>query len=58
MTDKLSYEEWEKEFLKTNCPPNIEEEIEKMKTQYYCGLNTYEEFKSLLKKDYEEYLKK
>jgi hypothetical protein len=57
MTDKLSYEEWEPEFIITKC--NItKEEIEKMKDQYYCGLNTYKEFKSLLKGEYEEYLKK
>lgn len=48
---KLSYEEWEKWFIDTKC--NItEEEIESFKTKYYCGLNTYEEFKHLLKHEY------
>lgn len=56
MIDKLSYEEWEKQFLRTQCAPNVEEEIEKFKTQYYCRLNTYEEFKRLLKHEYEAYL--
>jgi hypothetical protein len=53
---KLSYEEWEPEYIRTKC--NItEEEIENMKDQYYCGLNTYKEFKLILKEEYEEYLK-
>jgi hypothetical protein len=51
---KLSYEEWEKWFIDTKC--NItEEEIESFKTKYYCGLNTYEEFKHLLKDEYKLY---
>lgn len=53
---KLSYEEWEKWFIDTKCTIT-EEEIENLKTKYYCGLNTYEEFKSLLKHEYECYCK-
>ena len=51
---KLSYDEWEKWFIDTKCSVT-EEEIESMKTQYYGGLNTYEEFKHLLKYEYQHY---
>jgi hypothetical protein len=51
---KLTYEEWEKEYIQKECTIT-EEEIESWKTKYYCGLNTYEEFKSLLKPEYERY---
>jgi hypothetical protein len=53
---KLSYEEWEKWFIDTKCTIT-EEEIENLKTKYYCRLNTYEEFKRLLKHEYECYCK-
>jgi hypothetical protein len=53
---KLSYEEWEKLFMDTECTLT-EEEIEGVKDKYYCGLNTYDEFKSLLKSQYEHYCK-
>ena len=52
---KLSYDEWEKQFIDTQW--NVtEEEIESWKTRYYCGLNTYDEFKSILKEEYKLYL--
>ena len=51
---KLTYDEWEKWFIDTQCSVT-EEEIESMKTQYYNGLNTYEEFKHLLKYEYGHY---
>ena len=51
---KLTYDEWEKWFIDTQCSAT-EEEIESMKTQYYNGLNTYEEFKSILKYEYGHY---
>ena len=51
---KLSYDEWEKWFIGTKCSVT-EEEIESMKTQYYGGLNNYEEFKSILKDEYKLY---
>lgn len=54
---KLSYEDWERWFIDTQFN-TAEEEIESWKTQYYCGLNTYDEFKSILKEEYELYLKK
>ena len=38
---KLTYDEWEKWFIDTQCSVT-EEEIESMKTQYCNGLNTYE----------------
>jgi len=52
----MPYDEWERWFIENKCTVTYEE-LEKWKTQYYCGLNTYEEFKSLLKKDYEIYCK-
>jgi hypothetical protein len=52
---KLSYEDWEKDFIKNKCFAT-EEEIEAMKTKYYSGLNTYNEFKQILKEEYEFYL--
>lgn len=54
--EKLTYEEWEPEYIRTHCSVT-EEEIEKFKDQYYGGLNTYDEFKQILKKEYERYLK-
>jgi hypothetical protein len=51
---KLTYEEWEKECIEKEWTIT-EEEIESWKTKYYCGLNTYEEFKSLMKDEYERY---
>jgi len=51
---KLSYDEWEKWFIDTQCSVT-EEEIESMKTQYCNGLNTYEEFKRILKHEYQHY---
>jgi hypothetical protein len=51
---KLSYDEWEKWYKDTKCIVT-EEEIESWKTQYYGGLNTYEEFKSILKDEYKRY---
>jgi len=53
---KLTYEEWEPEYIRTHCSVT-EEEIEKFKDQYYGGLNTYAEFKQILKEEYERYLK-
>jgi hypothetical protein len=55
MTNKLTYEEWEPIFIKTQCSVT-EEQIENMKTQYYSGLNNYDEFKRLLKHEYQLYL--
>jgi hypothetical protein len=52
--NKLTYGEWEKEYIQKECTIT-EEDIESLKTKYYCGLNTYEEFKSLLKSEYERY---
>ena len=51
---KLTYDEWEKWFIDTQCSAT-EEEIESMKTQYCNGLNTYEEFKHFLKYEYGHY---
>jgi hypothetical protein len=56
MTKPLPYEEWEKNYIATQCSVS-EEEIEEMKTKYYCGLNTYFEFKRLLRSEYEHYLR-
>ena len=56
MTEKLSYEEWEKWYIETKCFVT-EEEIESMKTQYYSGLNTYDEFKLILSEEYQQYCK-
>jgi hypothetical protein len=53
---KLPYEEWEKWFIETQCTI-IEEEFESWKTKYCFGLNNYEEFKRLLKHEYECYCK-
>lgn len=53
---KLTYEEWEPEYIRTHCSIT-EEEIENLKYKYYCGLNTYDEFKQILKEEYERYLK-
>ena len=53
---KLTYEEWEKWVIETEWTIT-EEEIESWKTKYYCGLNTYDEFKSILKDEYECYCK-
>ena len=52
--NNLTYGEWEKEYIQKECTIT-EEEIEEMKNKYYCGLNTYEELKSLLKHEYERY---
>lgn len=52
--NKLSYKEWEKWNIENNWTVT-EEQIESWKTQYYCGLNTYEEFKRLLKHEYKHY---
>ena len=54
MTEKLSYEEWEKWYIETQCSVT-EEEIEEMKTKYYFGINTYDDFKRLLKQEYTLY---
>ena len=51
---KLSYEEWEKWTIATKWELT-EEEIERWKNKYYCGINTYEEWKQILKKEYEQY---
>jgi hypothetical protein len=51
---KLTYEEWEKWVIETEWTIT-EEEIESWKTKYYGGLNTYKEFKSILKDEYECY---
>jgi hypothetical protein len=46
----------EKEFIQTKCSIT-EEEIEELKNKYYCGLNSYDEFKNILKEEYELYCK-
>ena len=53
---KLSYEEWEKWYIDTECSAT-EEEIEEMKNKYYFGINTYDDFKRLLRHEYELYCK-
>lgn len=55
-TDKLSYEEWEKWFIDSQYSVT-KEEIEEMKTKYYFGINTYDDFKRLLRHEYERYCK-
>jgi hypothetical protein len=56
MTEKLTYEEWEKYTIETTWTLT-EEEIESWKNKYYSGLNTYDEFKQILKEEYEQYCK-
>lgn len=52
---KLSYEEWEKWYIDTECISK--RTIEFWKTQYFCGMNAYDEFKMILREDYERYCK-
>ena len=56
MTKKLSYEEWEKWSIETEWKIT-EDEIEGFKDKYYSGLNAYEEWKKILKDEYEQYCK-
>ena len=53
--NKLTFEEWEKMIRRES--PVTEEEIESWKNKYFCGINTYEEYKSLLRHEYELYCK-
>jgi len=54
--NKLTFEEWEKMIRRES--PVTEEEIESWKNKYYCGINTYEEYKSLLRHECMKEVKK
>jgi len=51
---KLPYDEWEKWFIDTQCI-TTEEDIEELKNNYCFGINSYEEFKRILKCEYQHY---
>lgn len=50
---KLSFEEWKKVIREKS--PVTEEEIESWKNKYYFGINTYDEYQSLLISEYKLY---
>lgn len=52
---KLSFEEWVKMVREKS--PVTDEEIETWKTKYYFGINTYDEYRRLLRYEYECYCK-
>ena len=51
---KLPYDEWEKWYIDTQCIAT-EEDIEELKNSYCFGINGYEEFKRILKCEYQHY---